>query len=104
VSGKYILRSRAIAARVLGDEMMIMSASDSTLFSLNCVGTAIWQGADGRTPLTEIVRNRICADFDVDPETAYRDAEEFVDSLAQHGILRVADAPIDDPAAQGSVP
>jgi len=104
VSAKYILRSRAIAARVLGDEMMIMSASDSTLFSLNGVGTAIWQGADGRTPLTEIVRNRICADFDVDPETAYRDAEEFVDSLAQHGILRVSDAPIDDPAAQGSVP
>ena len=101
---KYILRSRAIAARLLGDEMMIMSASDSTLFSLNGVGTAIWQAADGRTPLSDIVRNRICTDFDVDPETAYRDAEEFVDSLAQHGILKVSDAPIDNPPAQGSTP
>lgn len=103
MSGKYILRSRAIAARLLGDEMMIMSSSDSTLFSLNGVGTTIWQAADGQTPLSEIVRNRICADFDVDPETAYRDAEEFVDSLAQHGILKVSDEPIDNPPAQGSI-
>ena len=104
MSGKYILRSQAIAARLMGDEMIIMSASDSTLFSLNSVATAIWEAADGRTPLAEIVRSRICGDFEVDPDTAYRDAEEFVDSLAQHGILKVSDAPIDDLPAQGSAP
>ena len=51
----YISRSKEIAARQLGDEMIIMSARDSTLFSLNDVGRAIWQAADGQTPLEEIV-------------------------------------------------
>ena len=43
----YIARSTAIAARILGGEMMIMSALDSTFFTLNEVATVIWQAADG---------------------------------------------------------
>ena len=39
----YIARSTAIAARMLGGEMMIMSALDSTFFTLNEVATVIWQ-------------------------------------------------------------
>ena len=52
---KYIARSSAIASRMLGGEMMIMSAADSTFFTLNPVASVIWQAADGRTPLSEIV-------------------------------------------------
>ena len=40
MSALYIARSTEIAARVLGGEMMIMSARDSTLFNLNDVATA----------------------------------------------------------------
>ncbi len=91
---RYIARSPAIAARRLEGEMMIMSAETSTLFTLNEVGTRLWEGADGITPLAEIVERSICAEFDVPAEVAYRDAEEFVAALAEHGILRVADRPI----------
>ena len=90
----YIARSTAIAARMIGGEMMIMSAVDSTFFTLNEVGTLIWQSADGQTPLSEIVRTRICEDFDVTPEEAQRDAGQFVAELSQHGILVVSDKPI----------
>jgi len=95
MNSKYIARSSAIAARPLGGEMMIMSARDSTLFSLNEVATAIWEAADGTTPLADIVVLRVCAKFEIDPETAYADAEEFVSNLAQHGILLVSDQPIE---------
>lgn len=71
-----------------------MSATDSTLFGLDSAATLIWQAADGRTPLSEIVRNRVCAEFEVDLEEAYRDAEKFVEALAQHGILKISDAPL----------
>ena len=37
-----------VAARAVGGEMMIMSAKDSTLFTLNEVAMAIWEAADGR--------------------------------------------------------
>jgi hypothetical protein len=90
----YIARSTAIAARMLGGEMMVMSASDSTFFTLNEIATVIWQAADGRTPLSEIVENRVCQEFEVEPEVARRDAEQFVSELSQHGILLVSDQPI----------
>ena len=32
---RYVARSTAIAARVLGDETMVMSATNSTLFTLD---------------------------------------------------------------------
>jgi len=95
----YIARSTAIAARMIGGEMMIMSAVDSTFFTLNQVGTLIWQSADGKTPLSEIVTKRICQDFDVTPEEAQRDAGQFVTELSQHGILLVSDQPIGSTAA-----
>ena len=95
MSEKYIARSSQIAARMLGGEMMVMSAVDSTFFTLNEVATAIWQAADGRTPLSEIVASTVCDDFEVDLETARRDAEQFVNELSHHGILLVSDHPFD---------
>ena len=92
---KYIAKSSAIASRLLGGEMMIMSAADSTFFTLNPVATAVWQAADGLTPLSEIVARYVCAEFDVDPETAQRDVERFVEELSGYGILMVSDRPAD---------
>ena len=80
---KYIAKSSAIASRLLGGEMMVMSAVDSTFFTLNPVATVIWQAADGHTPLSEIVADHVCAEFEVDPETAHRDVERFVEELSQ---------------------
>ena len=74
--------------------MMIMSAVDSTFFTLNEVATLIWQSADGRTPLSEIVTRKICPEFDVNPDQAGRDAEQFVNDLSQHGILLVSEQPM----------
>jgi hypothetical protein len=77
--------------------MMIMSAVDSTFFTLNEIATVIWQAADGRTPLSDIVANKICGEFEVDQDQAGRDAEQFVGNLSQHGILLVSEQPIPAP-------
>jgi|SRR4029077_540872 hypothetical protein len=90
----YISRSTAVAARELAGEMIIMSAVDSTLFSLNETASLIWQAADGKTPLSEIVELRICSEFDVVPEEAYRDAVALVEELAGHGILHLSAQPV----------
>jgi hypothetical protein len=82
---------------MIGDEMMIMSATDSTFFTLNEVATSIWQAADGRTPLAKIVSEKVCTGFEIDPMQARADAEEFVNELATHGILLISDEPIDVP-------
>ena len=95
MSDRYIARSPRIAARKLGDEMIVMSAANSSLFTLNEVATAIWQSADGRTTLESIVANKVCQEFDVSEADALRDAEELVQELSGHGILVVSDQPIE---------
>jgi hypothetical protein len=93
----YVARSPRIAARILGEEMLVMSAQGSTLFTLNPTATILWQAADGATPLDEIVEHRICSEFEVKPEEAMRDAEALAEDLAKHGILLVSEQPITRP-------
>ncbi|MGA9511652.1 MAG: PqqD family protein [Candidatus Sulfotelmatobacter sp.] len=95
----YVARSPRIAARMLGEEMLVMSAQGSTLFTLNPTATILWQAADGATPLKEIVERRICPEFEVTPEDALLDAQELVENLARHGILLISDQPIAHPHA-----
>ena len=75
---------------------MIMSTVDSTFFTLNEVASVIWQAADGRTALSEIVEQTVCRECVVEPEQARQDAEQFVTELSEHGILLVSDQPIQE--------
>lgn len=90
----YPCRSSQIAARKLGGEMMVMSARDSTLFTLNETATLLWEAADGSASLEEIVAATICSQFDVEYSEALRDAEVLAQQLASHGILLLANEPI----------
>ena len=104
MSGKlYLARSSQIAARKLDDEMMIMSAVDSTLFTLNETATILWEAADGATSLDEIVTQEICSRFDVVASDAMSDAEGVVRQLAAHGILLLSDSPLGAENASQSV-
>ncbi len=90
---RAIAKSSMIAARMLDGEMIIMSAVDSTLFTLNDVATAIWHAADGSTSLENIVLREVCSEFDVEPSVALEDAEAFISELVSHGILLLSEAP-----------
>ena len=90
----YVARSTAIAARVLGEETMVMSGTNSTLFTLDKVATIIWESVDGTTPLEEIVKKKVCARYDVSLEVALKDAELLVEQLAEHGIMQLSNQPI----------
>jgi len=91
---RYVSRSIAIAARVLDKETMVMSATNSTLFTLDEIATVIWEALDGATPLEEIVTKKICAQYDITLEAALKDAEVFVEQLTEHGLLLLSEEPI----------
>ena len=94
MSRLYVARNPRVAARSLDGEMMIMSGRDSTLFTLNKTATILWQAADGATPLEQIVQEKICTEFEVEPGEALRDAETLARDLAGHGILQLSEEPI----------
>ena len=88
----YPVQNPRAAWRVYEGEVVIVSPEDSTLHTLNPVGTLIWEAADGRTALASIV-DRVCEEFEVDRATAARDALAFVEQLCRRGLLTVQDAP-----------
>jgi hypothetical protein len=90
---RYLVRSSQTAWRVYDGEAVIILGEDSTLNTLNAVGTLIWEAADGHTPVSAIVA-RICDEFDVDRAQAEHDATTFVDKLCQRGLLSVSDTPV----------
>jgi hypothetical protein len=92
VPDRYPEQNPRAAWRVYEGQAVIVSPEDSTLHTLNAVGTLIWEAADGRTALEAIV-GRVCETFEVDPTTAARDAAAFVEALRERGLLTVLDAP-----------
>jgi hypothetical protein len=90
----FVARSSTVAARLLEDEMVIMCPRTSKLFVLNPVGTVIWEALDGRTPLSEIVRDHVYTQFEVTPDVALTDASEFVRQLAEHGVVVIGEEPL----------
>lgn len=102
----FVTRSKMIAARELGAETMVMSATDSTLFTLNEVASVIWKAIDGTSPFRDVVANAICTKYDFALEVAVEGAEAMVKGLAQHGILILSEKPISEIAPlrlQGSI-
>jgi hypothetical protein len=92
MADRWLVQNPLAAWRVYDGEAFIISPSDSTLHALNPVGTLVWEAADGQTRVDAIV-DRICRDFEVEPDRAARDLEAFVDELCQRGLLAVRDAP-----------
>jgi hypothetical protein len=94
MSDIFFARGGKLAFRKVAGEVVIMRADDSSLYVLNPVASAVWEAADGLTSLDTVVREVICRDFEVDAETARRDAAELVAALAAEGVLRTSDRPI----------
>jgi hypothetical protein len=86
----YPLQSSRTAWRIYDGEAVVLSSDDSTLNSLNRVGTLIWESADGKTPVSAIV-TRICEEFDVDHERAERDTMAFIARLRERGLLTISE-------------
>jgi Coenzyme PQQ synthesis protein D (PqqD) len=67
-----------------GGEVVLVAAGAEQ--DLNEVGSRIWTLADGTRTVREIA-GRIVAEFEVDAQTAERDAAEFVETLLRDGLL-----------------
>ncbi len=87
---RYLVQNPQTAWRVYDGEAVIICPDDSTLNTLNAVGTLIWRAADGKTSLSAIAA-RICDEFDVKPEQAERDLAAFIERLCQRGLLMVSE-------------
>ena len=93
---------RAMAAPTMRRPVQSKSARQcSRASAVTAAPRSLWQAADGTTPLEEIVQQKICSEFEVDPDEALLDAETLARELAGHEILQISERPIPAPSASG---
>jgi len=74
-----------VAYRKIGERYVLVDIEDNTMLKLNEVGTEIWSCLDGRS-VAEIV-SRVCEVFSVTQKQAIADAEEFLGTLVERGLV-----------------
>jgi hypothetical protein len=86
VLGHKIQRHKEVAWRMIDGEAVIITPTDSTMHSLNDVGTRIWELITGTRSLKDVAEV-INSEFDVDLERAQKDTLWFVECLAKKGLI-----------------
>ncbi|MQA14193.1 MAG: PqqD family peptide modification chaperone [Pseudonocardiaceae bacterium] len=80
------LLSSDISARTIGDETIVLSLPSSRYFTITGVGTRLFELLAEDTSLDELV-GTIVDEYEVDPATARRDIEAFLDQLRDVALL-----------------
>lgn len=73
---------------VLDGEMVLLNLTSGRYYTLNRVGTAVWQQCTGTRTLSEI-GEVICARFDISWERACEDIHALVEQLEAEGLVSV---------------
>ncbi len=82
----YPTRDTRFVWRDIAGEVVIAERDNNTVHVLNKTGSLIWALADGTKPAEDIVAE-VCSRFDVPPEQARADVEEFCQQLFDAGLL-----------------
>ncbi len=93
---QYVVKNNEKTAyRIIDGEAVVVNLKDSTFHTLNPVATFIWEKADGRVKVEQIIKE-ICQEFEVDRDTAERDCLEFLDQLKSKILVVLSQNPVED--------
>jgi hypothetical protein len=91
-STKRFVKENDFVTRNIKDETIIVpvkgDVSDlDSIYTLNDVGSFVWNLLDGQTSVSEIV-DAVCCEYDITPEEAQKDVVELIGSLEKAGLIR----------------
>lgn len=95
MEAKYPAVSAQVAARIVDDQAVLVLADSGEVQILNEVGAVIWGLIDGRRSSAEIA-SQVAHQFEVAPERALDDTNEFLGKLVEAGAIEVLDCPLPD--------
>ncbi|MFO7652788.1 MAG: PqqD family protein [Candidatus Krumholzibacteriia bacterium] len=72
--------------RRVGDETVFLSEDGRSIHTMNEVGSFLWSQIDGRTSVSQL-RDALMGAYDVEPEQAESDLQEFLTRLHDAGLL-----------------
>ena len=84
---RKLYMSTSVTHAELDDEVVLLDTRSGTYFSIDGVGTCIWESLrEGATE--EQIVHRILREYDVAPDIAQADVAEFLGMLAERGLIR----------------
>jgi len=98
--GPFAPNRDEVAAKVIDGELIIIRLSDGTYYSMDNVGTRVWELIERRHDLAAVIET-IAAWYDVPVERVAQDTTPLVDELlAERLIVRCEPAPADHPGLE----
>ena len=91
---KYLVLSKELVWRMIDDKAFVLEEDGRKVHRLNKMGSFIWKSADGCHTVRAIVE-KICERYEVDKETAERDAGELIAKLIDKGIVNLSESPVE---------
>lgn len=88
----YVAQDREIAYRIIEGEAIILTPEDGMLHNLNPVATRIFESANGRRRIADIIE-AICGEFNVAEGTAKKDTLNFIEDLVHKKMFVLSDKP-----------
>jgi hypothetical protein len=79
-------RADAVRAARVGDELVLLDLRRNSYFTLNATGALVWDRLAAGATLAEL-GEALTRAFEVDAETAARDARELVGELLDAGLV-----------------
>jgi hypothetical protein len=89
---RYPQKNPKVVSRVVGAEAVVVHFDNSQFYSLDLVGTFIWERCDGQHSIAEIAQ-QIVNEYEVSPEQAAKDCLEFIEDLHKQGLLEISEPP-----------
>ena len=83
--------SHRILWRSVGSETIVVDPDSGASFVLNAVGAFIWELVDGERTIADIT-SEICDSYEVTPERAQADIEQWADWMAERKLVIVETA------------
>ncbi|MBY0579592.1 MAG: PqqD family peptide modification chaperone [Burkholderiales bacterium] len=79
-------RSNDLLGAAVGEELLMMSIEKGSYFSLNSVGSRIWELLESPIGIDELAA-RLTEEYDVPFDTCRQEVEEFIKALRERGML-----------------
>ena len=86
-----VIVAETVFAQEVDGEMVLLDMESENYFELDEVGTSIWQAMQEKETLKEVFES-LLEQYDVEAEVLEKDLSEFVEKLAESGLIEVKEA------------
>jgi hypothetical protein len=85
-------KEEKVAWRTLDKDCILLHLTSGIYYTLNDVGTFLWESFDGKRRLQDIYEEMLDR-YEVDPEVAKNDLFELIEDLMKEGLVKHVEKP-----------